>query len=60
VHSQLVQLASDRRREMLAEARQQRPLWLELAYRRATRRADRAERRMRRAYRAAAHLRAGL
>ena len=58
MHSQLVQLASERRREMLAEAKQQRPVWLQLAYLRASRRAQRAERRMRRAYRAVARLRA--
>jgi hypothetical protein len=60
MHSQLVQLASERRREMLAEAKEQRPAWLQLAYLRAARRAGRAQRRMRRAYRAAAHLRAEL
>jgi hypothetical protein len=60
MHSQLVQLASERRREMLAEAKQQRPVWLQLAYLRASRRAERAERRMRRAYRTAARLRAEL
>jgi hypothetical protein len=60
MHSQLVQLASERRREMLAEAKQQRPVWLQLAYLRASRRAERAERRMRRANRTAARLRAEL
>jgi hypothetical protein len=60
MHSQGVQLASERRREMLAEAKQLRPVWLQLAYRRASRRAERAERRMHRAYRTAARLRAEL
>jgi hypothetical protein len=60
MQSQVVQLASERRREMLAEARQQRPVRLQLAYLRASRRAERAERRMRRAYRTAARLRAEL
>jgi predicted transcriptional regulator len=60
VHSQLVQLASERRRELLAEAKQQRPLWLQLACLRAARRAERAERRMHRAHRAAARLGAEL
>jgi hypothetical protein len=60
MHSQVVQLASERRRELLAEAKQQRPLWLQLAYLRASRRAERAERRMHRAYRTAARLRAEL
>jgi len=58
MHSQLVQLASERRHELLAEARQQRPVWLQLAYLRASRRAERAQRRMHRAYRTAARLRA--
>jgi hypothetical protein len=60
MQSQVVQLASERRREMLAEAKRQRPVWLQLAYLRAARRAERAERRMRRAYRTAARLRAEL
>ena len=60
MHSQLVQLASERRREMLAEAKQQRPLWLQLAYLRASRRAERAQRRMHRAHRTLARLRAEL
>jgi hypothetical protein len=60
MHSQLVQLASERRREMLAEAKQQRPMWLQLAYRRASRHAERAERRMYRACRTVARLRAEL
>lgn len=60
MHSQVVQLASERRRELLAEAKQQRPVWLLLAYLRASRRAERAQRRMHRAYRNAARLRAEL
>jgi hypothetical protein len=60
MHSQLAQLAGERRRDMLAEAKRQRPARLQLAFLRATRRADRAERRMHRAYRAAARLRAEL
>jgi hypothetical protein len=60
MHSHVVQLASERRRELLAEAKQQRPLWLQLAYLRASRRGERAERRMQRAYRTAARLRAEL
>jgi hypothetical protein len=60
MHAQLLQLASERRREMLAEAKQQRPMWLQLAYLRASRLADRAERRMDRAHRRAAQLRAEL
>lgn len=60
MHTQIVQLASERRREMLAEAKQQRPVWLQLAYLRASRRAERAERRMPRAYCTAARLRAEL
>jgi hypothetical protein len=58
--SQTVQLASEHRRELLAEARQQRPIRLQLAYLRAARRAERAQRRMYRAYRTAARLRAEL
>lgn len=60
MYSQLSQLASERRRDMLADARQQRPVRLQLGFLKATRRADRAERRMRRAYRTAARLRAEL
>ncbi len=60
MHSQLGQLAGERRRAMLADARQQRLVRLQLAFLRASRRADRAERRMHRAYRAAARLRAEL
>lgn len=54
------QLASERRREMLAEAEQQRRARQPVALARASRRAERAERRMRRAVRKALRLRAGL
>jgi hypothetical protein len=54
------QLASQRHREMLAQARQQRQARQLLALARASRRAERAERRMRQALRRALQLRAGL
>jgi hypothetical protein len=60
MYSQLGQLASEHRREMLADAKQQRPARLQLALVRTVRRANRAERRMHRAYRTAARLRAEL
>jgi hypothetical protein len=60
MYSQLSRLADERRRDMLADAKRERPAWLQLALVRASRRADRAERRMRQAYRAAARRRAEL
>jgi hypothetical protein len=60
MHSQLGRLASERDREMLAEARRQRPAVLLLAFRKASRRADRAQRRLHRARLTAARLRANL
>jgi len=57
---QLTQLASDRHRQRLAYAEQQRPAERVLALARATRRAERAERRMRRAARQVRRLRARL
>ena len=54
------QLASERRREMLAQAEQQHWARKHAAVARASRRARRAERRMRRAVRKAVRLRAGL
>jgi hypothetical protein len=60
MHSQVSQLASERQREMLAEARQQRPALLLMAFRKASRRADRAQRRLHQARRTAAQLRANL
>ena len=54
------QLASERRREMLAQAQQQHQARKVAALARASRRAERAERRMRRAVRKALRLRAGL
>jgi hypothetical protein len=54
------QLASERRRELLAQAEQQRRARKLAALARASRRAERAERRMRRAVRKALRLRAGL
>ena len=56
----LSQLASERRRDMLADAGQQRLARQLVAFRRASRRADRAERHMRRAARRALRLRAEL
>jgi hypothetical protein len=60
MHSQVSQLVSERHREMLAEARQERPAALLLAFRKASRRADRAQRRLHRARLTAAQLRANL
>jgi len=57
---QLTHLAADRRRQRLAHAEQQRPAQRLLALARATRRADRAEQRMRRAACQARRLRAEL
>jgi hypothetical protein len=54
------QLASERRREMLAQGEQQRRARQLVALARASRRAERTERRMRRAVRKALRLRAGL
>jgi hypothetical protein len=54
------QFASERRREMLAQAEQQRQAWHLIVVARASRRAQRAERRMRRATRKALRLRAEL
>ena len=54
------QLASERRREMLAQAQRQHQVRKVAALARASRRAERAERRMRRAVRKALRLRAGL
>ena len=56
----LGQLAGERRREMLAQAEQQRRARQLVALARASGRAERAERRMRRAVRKALRLRAGL
>jgi thiamine pyrophosphate-dependent acetolactate synthase large subunit-like protein len=53
-------LASERHREMLADAEQQRLARQFVSFRRASRRADRAERHMRRAVRRALQLRAAL
>ena len=60
MYSQVSRLAGERRREMLADAKRERPARLQLALVRASRRADRAERRMSQAYRTAARLRAEL
>jgi hypothetical protein len=60
MHTQLMQLACERRREMLTDAKRQRPARLQVAFLRASRRACRAERRMHQAYRTAARLRAEL
>jgi hypothetical protein len=57
---QLIQLADDRHRQRLAAAEQHRPGERLLALARATRRAERAEGRMRRAARQARRLRAQL
>jgi hypothetical protein len=54
------QLASERRREMLAQAQRQQRARKVAVLARASRRAERAERRMRRAVRKALRLRAGL
>jgi hypothetical protein len=54
------QLASERRREMLAQAEQQRLARRLVILARASRRAERAERRMRRAMRRAVRLRSEL
>ncbi|HEX5190459.1 MAG TPA: hypothetical protein VFW16_13005 [Streptosporangiaceae bacterium] len=54
------QLASERRRELLAQAQRQRMISQLRALARASERAERAERRMRRAVRQAMRLRAGL
>jgi hypothetical protein len=54
------QLASERRREMLAQAEQHNRARKVAALARASRRAEQAERRMRRAVRRALRLRAGL
>jgi len=54
------QLASERRREMLAQAQRQHQARKVAVLARASRRAERAERRMRRAVRKALRLRAGL
>jgi thiamine pyrophosphate-dependent acetolactate synthase large subunit-like protein len=53
-------LASERHRDMLADAEQQRLARQLVSFRRASRRADRAERHMRRAVRKALQLRAAL
>jgi hypothetical protein len=60
MYSQISQLTGERHREMLADAKRERAAWLQQALHRASRRADRAERRMLRAYRTAARLRAEL
>jgi hypothetical protein len=60
MYSQIGPLASERHREMMAEARQQRPAWLLLAFHKASRRADRAQRRLHQARRTASRLRANL
>jgi hypothetical protein len=60
MYSQVSWLAGERHREMLADAKRARPARLQAALLRAARRADRAERRMHQAYRAAARLRAEL
>ncbi len=60
MYTQLPQLACERRREMLADAKQRRPAGLQSAIRRTSRRADRAARRLHRAYRTAARLGAEL
>jgi hypothetical protein len=57
---QLTQLSNDVHRQRLAYAEQQRPAQRLLAFRRATRRAQRAERRVRRASGEAQRLRAHL
>ncbi len=54
------QLAGERRRDMLAQAQQQRQAQQVVALARASRRAERAERRMRQAARKAVRLRAEL
>jgi hypothetical protein len=56
----MLDLTTEHRNDMLADARQQRPAQLQRAFLRASRRAGRAQRRMDRAYRTVARLDAGL
>jgi hypothetical protein len=60
MYGQLNKLADERRRDLLADAKRERSARLQAALLRASRCADRAERRIRRAYRTAARLRAEL